>query len=1831
MAEFKLERFKYNWEGDWSAARNYNRDDVVRYGGKSYVCLGTHTSSANFYTDLDRILPGSVPPQPEPRWAVMTSGKSFVGTWAPTTFYNIGDIVLHTGSLWKCLNAHTSAGFEDNESDWELFALGSSFEAEWQGNTNYGPGALVSYGSIVYRCIAPHTSQTFLEDNADAWETFLSGRRYAGAWTSETTYRKDDYVRYGGSIFECTESHASSFGFDDTKFRLLFPGFQFSGEWNDTTTYETGDIVRYGGYLYYALANNFDLQPSLLDTSDSTTYWSLMQQSYNLRGDWSGTADYYTGDIVRRGGMLYICRVDVVGDGSTLDYDDDDLYWETLVPGKIWKAEWTENTEYAIGDVVNFFGELWTCKEQHLSQSNTYPGDNGSGYDYFDFLAQSGEEGGLRFRGDLLTYDYKNRLKNDLSTLGSASVPVTKFRDVLSILTEDQVSFRTYMPNEELVIYVAQEGVDLPGRGLSPLIPFKTIRYACEYIEDNIPIDQPKKVRVATGTFSETLPIIVPAKTVVMGDELRSTTITANTALEGWNNDQLTGITGGINRIIEILDDLFTNAQVEKTSGNNEDQVIVNGIEGGTLNTAYVTALNSDLVSNIEYNLGIGGFQPDITGTNTISTDQLSLNAATILDNNRQFLIMEAWAYSLETYPQFTFDADWFIMAFNSFIRGFAYDLRYQGNYQTVLAGRRFANSINGSQLEDMFYMRDITGLRQCTTKGLEGSLNPPGVFDIYQLPTGGAFCSLDPGWGPDDERCWIKTRSPYIQGVTTIGKNCIGQKVDGSLHNGGNKSFTSNDFTQVLSDGIGAWILNNGRAELVSVFTYYCAIGYFAEDGGVIRATNGNNSYGKYGSVADGIDDTEPEKFTTISTRENEAVVAFAFAGEVTDKILAFEYSHCGENYTAEQTSVDIIGSGNFVDVDFDDTRDGGLFQARLIPPPDSGSIGGSGFLTRGGNAQFTADATSTIILDTGDPTELEATYLGMRIVIVSGDGTGQYGYITAYNPISKLASVAKESTGEAGWDHIVPGEDLTPNFSTNTQYKIEPRMIVADPGLEVQSREFTNTREWRDIVYGDITQVFENLTAPEGTGTFADDIGESAARFTVTKFGKTYDVNMLFAGTGYAVGDELVIQGTDLGGDSPANDLTITVTTNTDDSSNSIVNFTTSGLGKSGRWVAVSNSNLAAFSDDGENWSERIMPYDANWNKVENGSNVYIAITAGIESGSIARSLDGESWTQRNLPVTLTWADIKHDGDETFAMIAEGDNRIAYSTNRGLTWGLTAIPDSTGGDSTENQWQSLCHGRGQFLAVSGSTNSVATSEDGVTWTLKENVLPAGDYDWVSVAYGRGRYVAISRNNNASAISLDDGTTWKLFSMPSDDGSTAMEWKDLDYFNGLFFAVYNNEGVEIAADEVTGETYFFYTSEDGINWKARDTQIYKKWEGVGYGYKNDRPTYVLLPQNDFIIAYAYTGAGPKLRASLNGGIFNDVRIWDPGSGYTAENLPEIIVYDTQYVLELTTENRIGNGVLAQPTFLNRGIGYRTSSTQVKIIGDGFADIIPAANQIVLEGLDVYPGPGVQLLIDGLLDEETEDPNDQAIYIGIIITPLGSDGNGKLKAKVQISPSLKVTDNVRHGTNVRLRERYSQCRISGHDFLDIGTGNFEDTNYPAIYAGGAYFISAPENEVYEINGGRVFYTSTDQSGNFRAGELFSVEQATGVVTISAEYFDLDGLSELALGGVRLGGSGTVIREFSTDPNFTEDSNNVIPTQRAIATFLANRLSEGGSEIQTNSLIAGSVQVGTTDNIIDTTFDTYLRLPVTVKIDGDEAHIQGQMLANMMFHRSWNGD
>ena len=193
-----------------------------------------------------------------------------------------------------------------------------------------------------------------------------------------------------------------------------------------------------------------------------------------------------------------------------------------------------------------------------------------------------------------------------------------------------------------------------------------------------------------------------------------------------------------------------------------------------------------------------------------------------------------------------------------------------------------------------------------------------------------------------------------------------------------------------------------------------------------------------------------------------------------------------------------------------------------------------------------------------------------------------------------------------------------------------------------------------------------------------------------------------------------------------------------------------------------------------------------------------------------------------------------------------------------------------------------------------------------------------------------------------------------------------------------------------------------------------------------------------------------------------------------------------------------------------------------------------------------------------------------------------------------------------------------IRQKYSQVRLTGHDFLDIGLGNFEQTNYPnTLFPNGT--IPAPEDETKESSGGRVFYTSTDQDGNFRVGELFAVEQASGTVTISADFFQLEGLEEIAIGGVSVGGSGVVVREFSTDPFFIADSNNIIPTQRAIKEYLARRVSGGGSDAFTGQFTAGIVRVG--PRSIATTTDERIEIPVAVRF---KAPVSGVMLAHSLF-------
>ena len=142
----------------------------------------------------------------------------------------------------------------------------------------------------------------------------------------------------------------------------------------------------------------------------------------------------------------------------------------------------------------------------------------------------------------------------------------------------------------------------------------------------------------------------------------------------------------------------------------------------------------------------------------------------------------------------------------------------------------------------------------------------------------------------------------------------------------------------------------------------------------------------------------------------------------------------------------------------------------------------------------------------------------------------------------------------------------------------------------------------------------------------------------------------------------------------------------------------------------------------------------------------------------------------------------------------------------------------------------------------------------------------------------------------------------------------------------------------------------------------------------------------------------------------------------------------------------------------------------------------------------------------------------------------------------------------KVTASV-DGTAFKIRYNFSQTRLQGHDFLNIGTGNRTQTNYP----GTPSILPSQANEVIETFPGRVFYVSTDQDGNFRVGDYFKVDQATGRATLNANAFDLSGLTSLRLGsiGAQLG---ELVNEFSSDDTLSGNSNQAVPTEAAVRNY-----------------------------------------------------------------------
>ncbi len=1877
MAEFKIDRFKYTWKNLWASGTAYLKDDVVNYNGSSYVCITAHTASSNFYTDL--LKQDLVNNVPTPFWVKMTEGYVWSGPWTPNTSYQIGDIVSVNGNVYICITVHTSGiDLIPTDGNWTIYLDSTKFRQDWESFTLYEINDIVRYGGTVYRCIESHTSSslsTGLEGNLARWEVYYSGIEYRGAYSSNTKYKLNDIVSYKASLLRCTTAYTSENTFDETKWTMELTGSLYQGEWSSTAYYSVGNIVRAGGYVYYALTNNINKLPSnsIYDFVEDGAgpHWEILSKGINFVGTWDSEIEYKAGDVVRRGGNVYVALIDTVisADGSSLDYLDTSN-WQLLTTGIRFTGNWepsianedgSPSRTYAVGDTVRLTGNTFRANIEHIPSADNAPNNPTLGAVYWELILQAGSNTAMESEGDLLTFGFRDGEYGNYDTLETINVPIGLPGQILAaelgpaylppfpyppidfeLALDKQLVYKTWGAINR-IRYVAIDGVDDdidPERGISPFSPWRTIRYAAGRLDDGF--EGTTTINVGVGVFEEVLPIVVPKNTVILGSELRSTVVKAAGPIAALANDSEYSL-AALSRIIEIIENIVVGNPVVKTAGNPTEQLFVgkkpvivsfdppqfNAITGVEILNSTVqdvigtpaagVAVRNLIEQIIEYiNSYINdlGDPPDLFGSNTLATDVGFINAAYIVNANKEFIAQEAVAFVKQIYPSYNFDEELCLRDIREYVRAWFSDIQYLSNYKSIQAARFYTNAVLGSTDEDMFYCRDNTGIRDMTLSGLVGTITEQPVR--YQDTLGPSYISLDPGWGPAHEECWIINRSPYIQGVTTLGYAAVGQKIDGALHNGGNKSIVSNDFTQVISDGYGAWVANNGRAELVSVFSYYANVGYLATDGGIIRATNGNNSYGNYGAVADGRDNTEIPITGAVNNRITEATVE-SFIVSNTGSILILEWNNAGQFYS--DATLNIVGSGANASTVFDDFRDNAVFDVKPIDtladefstlnPVIIQEIGGSGYTVAQANAQphIVLGGDNTGITIAVNDTNVEEQYLGMRIIVVNGPGAGQYGYITAYNTTSKEVLVSRESDNQPGWDNVIPG---TSNalFTTGTTYRIEPRITFDDPGFSSEEIDIGISGNWGAVVFGGTSGEFINVPATLGTGTVEDQDGlvPITATFNITKVDRLYTATINNPGAGYAVGDIIYVSGELLDGETAENDLSITVTEISDDSTNSIVDFTVHGRASTGPFIIFPTSgNEIAYSYNTTEWSTSNMPASAEWTNVASGNARFVAISASAGSDTAAYSLNGVEWTAASMPTTSIWTGVAFGGSGFMAVSSEG-GEAAYSTD-GETWTARTIP--VAGDSTVDSWIDVTYGKGKFVAIANSGNSVAhTSDNGLTWITTSITVTGGtQLDWVSITYGNNRFVALASTGQV-AYSLD-GATWTE-TIRLLNGTTPMLWQQVKYAQGVFFAI---------CKTVAGEsTTIVSKSYDGIVWANHEVGSSLPYASVAFGNPDlsaedsslgtNTPFWIAVGGSTDKISRTRTGARALGRAVIVGGRFNKIKLWDPGSGYLT--VPEITIVSPFATEPAVFRTRIADGVLTNPTWINRGIGYLANTLTATITGNGVADVVPVGKFITISDLSRLP----------ILGSQIEFVGDDTIYTIVtrnVLTGVNT-GNGGITTTFRINPELRVRDAFFHNQPVLIRERVSQIRLTGHDFLDVGTGNFEQTNYPEIYSTGL-FTPDPENEIDYLNGGVVFYTSTDQIGNFRVGELFQVEQSTGIVTLSADFFELEGLSELRLGGIRIGGTGTVIREFSTDVLFSADSNNVVPTQRAIARYLSGKLTVGGSEIATASFIAGTTLVG--PDLIRNTANLNIIVPVRVDFTATST-VVGTMIAQTFF-------
>ena len=348
------------WKGDWQVNTRYVYDDIVRYGSRLYICNTIHTSAATTDLGLE---------QDESKWDVFGEGLDWRGNWTTSRRYKVNDIVKYGGTTYVCNTTHDSAataalGLEADQAKWNAFNKGLEFLGEWQINGyRYKVNDVIQYGGGLYICTLAHSSTDDWDDTKANWQQMVRGFQYENDWKATTIYQKGDIVRWGGNHYIAVQESDGIFPTSDTDYWQIFAeGLNWKGQWGDDSAlqdYRVGDVVKNNGYTYICILDHQDQEPP------NSTYWNVLNAGVEWRGQWGDDVEYKLGDLVRYGANTYICvqrHLSEGDDGSTQipqvsgaansrpDQDNAGAYWNIFAVG----SETSVLT--SVGDLVYYGG-----------------------------------------------------------------------------------------------------------------------------------------------------------------------------------------------------------------------------------------------------------------------------------------------------------------------------------------------------------------------------------------------------------------------------------------------------------------------------------------------------------------------------------------------------------------------------------------------------------------------------------------------------------------------------------------------------------------------------------------------------------------------------------------------------------------------------------------------------------------------------------------------------------------------------------------------------------------------------------------------------------------------------------------------------------------------------------------------------------------------------------------------------------------------------------------------------------------------------------------------------------------------------------------------------------------------------------------------------------------------------------------------------------------------------------------------------------------------------------------------------------------------------------